>query len=118
MSILVEERLNLFLVNDLLWMVTKPTGKAIYDFQLEHFFRCEHKWQLPSSILAVARVGARHDYAAFYEAMEQSGVRLIHSPSEHDRCSELPHWYPLIADLTPRSRWFSAMPDLEVVMHF
>jgi hypothetical protein len=116
MSILADERLNVFQLNDLLWMVTHPTGTAIYDFPFEQFFHCHHPWQLPAANHAVARVGARPDYAAFYDALAREGIRLIHSPAEQTRCSELPHWYPLISDITPRSHWYTEMPDLETVM--
>lgn len=116
MSILIEERLNLFLLQESIWLITKPVGKSNYDFQFEQFFRCEHKWQLPPSINAIARVGARNDYTDFYEQLKQDDIHLIHSPTEHMRASELPHWYPLIADLTPRSRWFSEMPTLETIV--
>jgi hypothetical protein len=114
-SILSDERLNLFLLNDALWLVTKPTDIVIYDFPFEDFFRCEHPWQLPTDIIAVARVGAREDYAEFYAALEHAGIRLIHSPSDYIQCSELPHWYPLIADLTPRSICFTEMPSLNQI---
>ena len=116
MSILLEEPLNIFLLQETLWMVTKSVGTANYDFDFEHLFRCEHKWQLPKSLTAVARVGARDDYEVFYNGLRQEGVSLIHSPSDHLLCSELPHWYPLISDLTPRSIWFDEMPDIEQIV--
>lgn len=115
MSILLDERLNLFLLQQRIWLLTKSVGTANYDFQFEHFFRCEHQWQLPDVIQAIARVGARDDYAAFYDALKDEGIHLIHTPSEHDTCSELPRWYPLIAELTPRSRWFTDMPSVEAI---
>lgn len=115
MSILIEERLNLFLLQKSVWLITKPTGKSNYDFQFEQFFDCEHKWQLPPTISAIARLGARNDYSRFYEQLEQDNIKLIHSPTEHAKASELPHWYPIIPDLTPRSCWFSKMPAIETI---
>ncbi|MEL6524986.1 MAG: hypothetical protein AAFQ07_04675 [Chloroflexota bacterium] len=116
MSILHDERLNLCLLEDTLWMLTKPIGKANYDFAFEQLFHCTHKYQLPTPLTAIACVGARDDYTAFYNALQQAGISLIHSPSDHAKASELPHWYPLITDLTPRSRWFSSIPTLERVL--
>lgn len=113
MSVLMEEKLNLFLLQEKIWVITNPVHKSNYDFEFERFFNCEHKWQLPPSLSAIARVGARNDYKKFYESLRQDGVHLIHSPEQHALASELPNWYPLISDLTPRSLWFSQMPTLE-----
>ena len=38
-------------------------------------------------------------------------MQLIHTPEEHRRCSELPHWYPLLEDLTPRTAWYDEIPE-------
>ena len=101
-----EERPNPVLVEDRLWVLSRPTGMPAYDFALEDFFACRHPFRRPEAIRAVARMGAASDYAQRYEAFESQGVELIHAPAEYDRTSLLPHWYPLIEDLTPRSRWW------------
>lgn len=115
MSILMEQKLNLFLLQNTLWMLTKPVSITNYNFNFEQFFECQHKWQLPSSLTAIARVGAAEDYAKFYEALQKDGIQLIHTPNEHLKCSELPHWYPLIEDLTPKSVWYAEPPTLNEV---
>ena len=44
---------------------------------------------------------------------------LIHSPEQYIRASELPQWYPLLSDLTPRSVWFDHPPTVaDIEQHF
>jgi ATP-grasp domain, R2K clade family 3 len=42
-------------------------------------------------------------------------MTLVHDPAEYLRASELPHWYPLLEDLTPRSVWFPRPPAVAEV---
>jgi len=49
-SILLEERLNIFLLQGKIWMLTKTIGNPVYDFPFEQFFNCDHKWQLPNDM--------------------------------------------------------------------
>jgi len=51
----------------------------------------------------------------FFEDCAKLGIDLVHSPEDHIKCSTLPGWYPLIADHTPRSRWFSEVPDFSEI---
>ena len=119
MSLLIKQKLNLFRVQNLLWMLTKPIGVANYDFPFEQFLECRHVWRLPESLTTVARIGAIDYYEDFYSSLQNDGISLIHTPEEHLRCSELPKWYPMIREFTPRSIWFSEIPSLEqVIKHF
>lgn len=119
MSVIAENRLNLFLLENMLWLLTKPVHNSNYDFPFEQLFTCQHKWQLPDSLIAVARMGAIDQYSAFYKRLQQDGMALIHTPDEHRLASELPYWYPKLADLTPKSVWFSELPTLkQITAHF
>jgi len=106
---------NLTLVEDLLWVVTRPTGMAQYDFRFEDFFACRHPVRLEERIRAVARMGAVEDYEQRYRAFAAEGIDLVHTPSEYSITSHLPHWYPLISDLTPRSQWFDHRPTVDQI---
>jgi hypothetical protein len=101
---------DLLLLDGTLWVLAAPTGVAAYDFPFDRFFPCRRPWQRPAELAAVARVGAFDDYPGRYAGLLARGVRLVHSPAEHVRCSTLPGWYPLIPDLTPRSLWFDRPP--------
>jgi hypothetical protein len=115
----MRQRLDLFLLQKTLWMLTKPTNVGNYDFHFERFFECQHPWQPPFPLTAVTRIGAVLDYPEFYEALQTEGVQLIHTPEQHRLCSELPNWYPLLEDLTPKSIWFSEIPPLsEITQRF
>lgn len=115
MSILLEEKFNIFHLENQIWLLTKPTGLSVYDFNFEQFFECRHVYQLPETLTAVARIGASENYAELYEQLSQEGIHLIHSPEQQLKCTELPNWYPLILDLTPKSIWFSEIPSLEQI---
>lgn len=104
---------ELLLVEDVLWVLTAPTGKAVYDFPFARLLPCRHPYQPPPKVRAVARVGAFADYGAAYAELATRGIVLLHDPLAHRRSAELPHWYPVLEDLTPKSLWFDAAPDVE-----
>ncbi|WP_164009561.1 ATP-grasp domain-containing protein [Pyxidicoccus trucidator] len=106
---------DLLHVEERLWVLTAPTGKGIYDFAFDRFFACRRPYALPESMEVLARVGVWNDYAERYRELEGEGVRLVHSPEQHLLATELPHWYPRLTDLTPRSVWFDERPDAETV---
>lgn len=74
---------------------------------------------MDNHIRAVARMGAAVDYQARFDGLLQWGIRLIHTPSEYQRTSYLPEWYPLIQEYTPKSLWFEHFPSAaEILSHF
>jgi len=108
-----------FLIRGHLWMVTRPVGAAVYDFDFRRFFDCRTPYEIPPGIAGVARVGAIADYDSFFHEWADQGIRLIHSPEDHTRCASLPEWYPLIEADTPRSRCYPEIPSLaELREHF
>lgn len=108
-----------FLLRDHLWMITKPVGVPVYDFGFRSFFDCRTPYELPSRMPGIARIGALEDYDAFYRDSAEQGIDLVHTPADHERCTLLPSWYPLIESDTPRSRWYPSVPSLaEIESHF
>lgn len=119
MTVLQTENLDLSLVEEMIWVLSKEIGAPSYDFDFHRHFRCHHPQDLPERCIAVSRAGPRAHYQAFYDSLLMDGVQLIHDPDTHLLCSELPHWYPLIKHVTPRSLWFDEIPDVETVTaHF
>ncbi|GEM49815.1 ATP-grasp domain-containing protein [Deinococcus cellulosilyticus] len=104
---------NLMLLDQTLWILEQKISNQIYDFPFEHLFACSHPYHIPAEVQAIARIGAIPDYPAFYQEWLHQGVRMINTPDEHLRASELPGWYPLLTDLTPRSIWFDHLPSSE-----
>lgn len=102
-----------FLLENELWVVTRPLHVPAYDFDFRQFFQCHTPWEPGGKKPAVARVGAFPDYQRFYDELAGEGIYLVNSPEEHDRASFLPLWYPRISGLTPRSRWFEGFPPFE-----
>jgi hypothetical protein len=109
------EREDLLLIDDALWVLTTPTGISIYDFAFDRLLAGRRPYNRPDSITAVARVGAIPEYSQYYDRWQSEGIRLIHTPAEHTRASELPAWYPLIEGLTPKSLWSKGSPDVDTV---
>src|SRR6185437_4242557 len=108
------ESAHLVLVEDVLWIVTQNVGMARYDFPFEQFFQTRHPIQ-HQSVRAVARLGAAADYGQRFHSLLSQGIELIHTPTQYDLTSHLPNWYPLISDLTPRSRWFDQRPSADEI---
>ena len=109
------DRFTLARVEDRLWLATAATGLAAYDLDFASHFACRHPFRLDREVTAVARMGAAEDYAARFESLLQTGVRLIHSPAQYRLTSLLPEWYPLLSDLTPRTRCYEEPPTARQV---
>lgn len=88
---------------------------AVYDFAFDRLLACRRPYQLPAGLTAIARVGAIPDYEAYYRRWADQGVRLIHTPDEHRRASELPSWYPILEGLTPKSLWSAQPPTIALI---
>ena len=110
MSLLDLTQLDVFILVDVIWLATSPVGLPSYDFPFQTFFACRRPWQRPGSVTAVGRFGASADYAELYRQLAAAGIVLVHSPAQQALASELPAWYPLLRDLTPRSAWFTTPP--------
>jgi len=107
--------LDLFLLEDTVWIACAETGLSIYDFPFDRFFACRRPWRRADTISAIGRFGVTTNYSRLYGELQTTGVRLIHSPEQYSLASELTEWYPRIQDLTPRSVWFTEPPARDVV---
>lgn len=109
----------LTLLDNKLFVLIKEVGLPVYDFNFELLFTCRHPYQIDGEQLCVLRAGAVDDYAQEYAEQLARGLRLVNSPEEHQRASELEHWYPRLAHLTPRTMVFERLPSVaEVEAHF
>jgi hypothetical protein len=106
---------NIARVEGRLVVVSQPVGVSVYDFDFDHNFRCDHPSYFAEEETCVLRVGAIENYEAEFAERKAMGLRLVNSPEEHARASELEHWYPLLHDLTPRSIVFEQLPPVEDV---
>ncbi|MEZ5427783.1 MAG: ATP-grasp domain-containing protein [Pyrinomonadaceae bacterium] len=113
------ENLNVFLLEETVWITSAEIDVPRYDFAFETFFACRHPIYRSDEISAVGRFGVTDDYADLYHSLKKDGVSLIHTPEQHLLASELTDWYPLLEDVTPRSLWFDAPPSFEEIeKHF
>jgi hypothetical protein len=105
---------DFFVVEDTLPIMAASVGVRVYDYNFRNFFQVQSLLYPPSQPI-VARIGAFQDYLTSYAELITAGITLVHTPEEHDRCSFLPLWYPLIADLTPKSIVYPSLPSAKVV---
>jgi hypothetical protein len=106
---------ELLVLEDRLALLSRPTGVAAYDFDFGLHFSGRHPYQLDAELDGILRIGAPPDYAASHAEALALGVRAINDPDQHLLASEIARWYPLIADSTPRTRMFDALPDVDLV---
>jgi hypothetical protein len=109
------DTLDLFCLEDVVWVAAAETGLSSYDFPFDRFFACRRPWLLPETVSAIGRFGVTTNYSQLYAELQNSGVRLIHSPEQYRLASELTEWYPKIQQLTPRSVWFAEPPSSRTV---
>lgn len=113
------ENLDIFLLEDVVWIAAAKIDVPLYDFTFDLFFACRHPYQRPENIQAVGRFGVTGDYAALYGSLKATGISLVNTPEQHLLASELTQWYSTLEDLTPRSVWFETPPaSEELEKHF
>jgi hypothetical protein len=103
--------IDVFQIERSLWIAEAKIGLAVYDFPFNLMMDCRHGRFGLSEVSAIGRFGAVEDYDKLHAELVALGVRLVHSPEQHQLCSELPLWYPLLHGLTPQSWWFDKAPD-------
>jgi ATP-grasp domain, R2K clade family 3 len=111
-----RSNLDLILLEDTVWVLVGKVDLPSYDFDLAQFFACRRPWHRPEKIVAIGRFGAVTNYAKLYQELAAEGIFLVHSPEQYLLASELPHWYPLMEGLTPKSLWFSTAPEFNTVV--
>ncbi|MFB9245799.1 ATP-grasp domain-containing protein [Massilia antarctica] len=94
-------------------VVSDPVGVAAYDFDVGSHFDCTHPYRFDAEEPCVLRTGPIADYDAEFADKLAMGLRLVNSPQEHVRASELEAWYPLLDGLTPRTEVFDSLPPAD-----
>jgi hypothetical protein len=92
-------------------VVSETVGVGAYDFDFELHFACDHPYLFEGEERCVLRIGAIPEYAAKFDEMRELGLRPVNNPAQHALASELEHWYPRLAGMTPRTRVFDELPD-------
>lgn len=105
------DQIDLLRLNGTVWIAEHKVGLAVYDFPFDIMLPCSRSMWGLDNITAISRCGAVDDYDAFYNELSSHGIQLIHSPAQHQLCSELPEWYPLLEGLTPASSWYDLAPS-------
>ena len=106
---------ELTLVEDVLAVLSSPTGVSAYDFDFALHFASRHPYRIDGAPTTILRLGAPDDYTSTYREAESLGLRPINNPDQHLRASELESWYPLIHDMTPRTHVFDRLPDADAI---
>lgn len=105
---------DLFVLEERFPILASPVGMPSYDYDFRSHFRCRSLLAAPDAPV-VARIGAIDDYTTRYAELLANGIRLVHDPAEHDRCSLASGWAPLLADLTPETWVADVLPPVAEV---
>lgn len=107
--------MDLSLIENELAILSRSTGVSAYDFDFGLHFECRHPYRLDREYDGILRVGAPADYAACYREAIELGIRPINDPDQHRIASQIEYWYPSIAEMTPKTRVFDALPEADRV---
>ncbi|MCC7249030.1 MAG: ATP-grasp domain-containing protein [Lysobacter sp.] len=111
----MQPGMELLLIENELAILSRPTGVSAYDVDFGLHFACRHPYRLDREYDGIFRIGAPADYSACYRDAIEAGIRPVNDPDQHRLASEIEHWYPLIADMTPKTRVFDALPEADLV---
>lgn len=106
---------DFFSLDEGIWIAEQKTNVSAYDFQFSPLFPLSRP-RFEGTEKIIARIGAISDYQLLYNNYKALGFELVNSPREHQLASELQHWYPIIANLTPKSKVYTHFPSLELVL--
>lgn len=107
--------MDIFELESAIWIARRQLNVPVYDFRFDPLFQVSRPRNSSHASL-VARIGPLDDYEAYETAFADLGFQLINSFEAHQRAADLEHWYPLIADLTPKSKVYPQFPELEEVL--
>lgn len=107
------KNIDFFNLENTIWLAHKPLNIPAYDFKFEPLFETSRP-RITETVATIARIGAIEDYTLLYNTFLNYGFQLINSPEQHRLASELEYWYPLIKDLTPKSKVYAEFPSLAV----
>lgn len=103
------------LVEDAVVVISAPTGATAYDFDFELHFKCTHPYAFARRFPAILRVGAVKDYASRYAELVSWGLAPVNDSHQHELASELECWYPVVEEMTPRTRIYDSLPSVSEV---
>ncbi len=109
------EHLNIFQLDDSIWIAEQKIDVPNYDFHFEQFFPCYHPLYPKKGITVVGRFGVTENYSDLFFELNSLGIALIHNPSQYLLASELTNWYSLLKDITPKSIWYDEIPTIEQI---
>lgn len=99
-------------INQAIWVANKAINVPTYDFRFDPLFEVSRP-RIEVEVPIIARIGTIIDYFEIFKLFSNQGFHLINNINEHLIASELEHWYPLISELTPKSRVYENFPCLE-----
>lgn len=107
--------IDIFNMEQTIWLGVKPVGVSAYDFSFEPLFSCRRPYELPENGEIIARLGAFENYQKSYDIFSDLGFKLVNNVKQHYLASELSEWYPLIQSYTPRSVWYDEIPTVNKI---
>src|SRR5215813_10121130 len=79
------DSLDLFLLEDTVWIACAETGLPNYDFPFDRFFACRRPWRRRDNISAIGRFSVTTNHSQLYAELQTLGVRLIQCNDGQER---------------------------------
>lgn len=96
-------------------ILQKKTDIGAYDFDLRQFFQCRSVFDVTDTPVLL-RIGAIDDYASIASALARQGMKLLVDENEHEKCSMIEKWYPLLKDKTPFTKIYDELPEADELL--
>ena len=101
-------------VEDTVNILVKNTNVSNYDFGFRQHFECKSIIDMQDEPVLL-RIGAIQDFDEVKNDLESVGCSLMYSSEDYKLATSFERWYPLLEDLTPRSKVYEEFPSLEEV---
>lgn len=96
-------------------ILQKKTDIGAYDFDFRQFFQCRSVFDVTDAPVLL-RIGAIDDYAGIASALARQDMKLLVDENEHDRCSTIENWYPLLKEKTPITKVYDELPEADELL--
>lgn len=105
---------DFFKINNI-GFLTKETGIGVYDFNFRNYFDVTSIYSSQEDPV-ILRIGAINDFEKVKAEVESIGSRLLYTYENYLNATDFERWYPLIKDITPRSKVYDEFPDIEEIL--
>ncbi len=96
-------------------VLDRTIGNDRYDFPFRNLFNC-HSIVATEKKPVLLHIGALEDYEGIAKTLNEIDMKLLVSVEEHNRCSTIEGWYPVIKKKTPFTRVYDSFPQTKELL--